>query len=121
MLRVDVIALAGVGAVDAYDIDMVLVDWPHVGAVYIRPRGTELHLKRSRWRDRSILDLHANELAIAIRDEVEGRVFAKSREDHEALIREIANRVRDANVALVLRVVRPHNWQNTRLPVRYEG
>ena len=45
-------------------------------------------------------------------------MFAERSQYDEALIDQIGDRMRDADVTLVLGVVGSHNRQNTRLPVR---
>jgi hypothetical protein len=52
--------------------------------------------------------LHADECGVAVRDEIEGSVFAERGEHDEALVRKVRNRVSDADVTLVLRVVWSH-------------
>jgi hypothetical protein len=113
--RVDVVARTRVRAIDAHNINVLLVERPHVGSLRVRPRASELHVDGPTRRQSPILHLHTDEHAVPVTDQVERCVLAERRENDKPLIGQIGNRVCDAKVALVLRVMRPHDRQSSHL------
>ena len=89
-----------------------------VAPLRVRPGGSELNFDRAARRECPVLHLNAEKPKVPVADEVERRVLAECRENDEPLVGQIGDRVRDADIALVFRVMSPHNYQNTRLPER---
>src|SRR5689334_6774223 len=105
--RVDVIAAAGVRAIDANEVDGILVHVDGVDAVPIGPTRPEGEVDGA-LHCRSILDLDAPELTVAIGHEIERLVLRERHEYAVALLDQIHLRVEHAQIALVLRVMPPH-------------
>lgn len=106
-LRVHVVAGRCVWAVNAHDVDQLAIERDVVILSSVGPDRSEGDGDTSAAHC-SVLDLYAQELAVAVRDAVESFVLRQRHEHGPALRGQVRHRVDEAQIAFVLRVVVTH-------------
>lgn len=100
-------AFVDIRAIQGHHVNRRLAQRPHMDTMPIRPVRSESHLDCPTLRA-SVLDLNAHEARFLVRDEIKWRVFGGREEDHVPLRHKISKDLGDAEITLVLCVVRSH-------------